>query len=149
MADGGEGPERPRCDRYVLQGKKPVPEPDLMTWAAWMGDCRNTRVRRSQCGSWIVSTIFLGLDHSFGGDTPILFETMVFFEDRRKKGRTRSLRSRLEQPWRRPPRRSSYDYQHRTATWTAALLAHQRVLRTVHKVRAHVLDQRRIDFWEP
>lgn len=25
-----------------------------------------------------VSTIFLGTDHSFGGDVPILFETMVF-----------------------------------------------------------------------
>ena len=25
-----------------------------------------------------VSTVFLGLDHSFGGGTPILFETMIF-----------------------------------------------------------------------
>ena len=26
----------------------------------------------------VVSTVFLGLDHSFGGGPPLLFETMIF-----------------------------------------------------------------------
>ena len=29
-----------------------------------------------------VSTVFLGLDHSFGGPRPILFETMAFVDNK-------------------------------------------------------------------
>lgn len=32
---------------------------------------------RSQCDGVVVSTVFLGLDHSFEGAKPVLFETMV------------------------------------------------------------------------
>lgn len=35
-------------------------------------------VKQDQIGEILVSTVWLGLDHSFGGDKPILFETMVF-----------------------------------------------------------------------
>lgn len=55
-------------DRYILDEQgQPVEEPDLMTWADWM-----------ERGDVSVSTLFLGLDHSFGGGPPVLWETMIF-----------------------------------------------------------------------
>ena len=36
------------------------------------------KVRKEQFGSVSVSTVFLGMDHSFGGGSPVLFETMIF-----------------------------------------------------------------------
>ena len=61
---------------YILVGREPVEEPNLLTWARWfetadrhVGDACRDEVR--------VSTVFLGLDHSWGGQ-PHLFETMVF-----------------------------------------------------------------------
>lgn len=63
---------------YILLDRLPVAV-DTMTWALWwethheqrqIGDDRIERCR--------VSTVFLGLDHSFGGGAPVLFETMIF-----------------------------------------------------------------------
>lgn len=67
-------------DKYILDGKTPVPA-DLMTWARWMEDNLTTRhvANEKVGGDTRVSTVFLGLDHSFGDDgPPVLFETMVF-----------------------------------------------------------------------
>jgi hypothetical protein len=59
----------------------PVPEPDLLTWARWMEENREMRVLLDELPGGIrVSTVFLGLDHSFGQGPPVLFETMVFAE---------------------------------------------------------------------
>lgn len=51
----------------------------LLTWANWFesGDRFVARTKCS-CDTCFVSTIFLGLDHSFGDGPPVLFETMVF-----------------------------------------------------------------------
>jgi len=35
-------------------------------------------VAKTKVADWEVSTVFLGLDHSFGGPPPVLWETMVF-----------------------------------------------------------------------
>jgi hypothetical protein len=67
--------------RYILdEHNQPVEEPDLIRWAMWM-ESADRHVRDSFQGDVRVSTVFLGLDHSFR-DTgpPILFETMVFLE---------------------------------------------------------------------
>lgn len=62
---------------YILDGKTPVREPDQKKWAEWFG--RNDRtVARTDVSSLMVSTVFLAIDHSFGGSIPVLFETMVF-----------------------------------------------------------------------
>lgn len=37
-------------------------------------------------GKW-VSTVWLGIDHSFGSGPPLIFETMVFNSDGKKDGR--------------------------------------------------------------
>jgi hypothetical protein len=66
------------ADRYILAGKRPVPCPFLLEWARWF-ETADRQVAESIQGDVRVSTVFLGLDHSFR-DTgpPILFETMAF-----------------------------------------------------------------------
>lgn len=66
--------------KYILVGGKPVPEPDLMKWAAWFGGRDNRRVAWTELAPEVaVSTVFLGLDHNFSGTGgPVLWETMVF-----------------------------------------------------------------------
>jgi len=57
-----------------------IPMYDLMEWAAWFEQSRHERqIKRDEVQGFLVSTVFLGLDHSFGDDAPPLwFETMVF-----------------------------------------------------------------------
>ena len=66
-------------DKYKLNGHKVEPVEDLLDWATWF-ETANRTVKRSQLETGVtVSTVFLGLDHSFGmTGHPILFETMVF-----------------------------------------------------------------------
>lgn len=69
-----------RSGRYILVGKEPVPCEDLLEWARWY-ETADRRVQQDYVGAIFVSTVFLGLDHSFAFDRnapPILFETMVF-----------------------------------------------------------------------
>lgn len=50
---------------------------------AAMADMDYKRVAQTQIGPYWVSTVWLGLDHSFTQDgPPIIFETMVFAVDR-------------------------------------------------------------------
>ena len=61
-------------------GKTPVSTSDIMVWAACMGNEVTKRVALDHDGEGkvSVSTVFLGIDHAFGGGPPVLFETMVF-----------------------------------------------------------------------
>ena len=69
---------------YVLDGHQVKEEPDLITWAKWFESADSIRIVKKTdiddgCRLIRVSTVFLGLDHSFSDDAdPILFETMVF-----------------------------------------------------------------------
>ena len=66
-------------DQYILKDGVPVQEPDLMTWAQWLEDADNDRqIEITMIGDVRVSTVFLGLDHSFGVGPPLLYETLVF-----------------------------------------------------------------------
>lgn len=50
-------------------------------WGLWF-EGSSTQVDRTQVGNYLVSTVFLGLDHGFGTSAqPILFETLVFEVD--------------------------------------------------------------------
>jgi len=71
---------------YILEGHKAVPT-DLMTWAKefWSQD-RN--VAKTVIGDYSVSTVFIGLNHQYGEDPPLLFETMVFGEGQLSKEQT-------------------------------------------------------------
>lgn len=65
--------------KYILKGKKPVVCRDVMKWAKWFEKSSEIRiVKQDKIGKFMVSTVFLGLDHSYGGGKKILFETMVF-----------------------------------------------------------------------
>lgn len=65
--------------RYVLDERgEPRPEPDLLTWGRWM-EKRDRIVKQEDPIPGVrVSTVFLGLDHSWNGGPPVLWETMIF-----------------------------------------------------------------------
>jgi hypothetical protein len=65
-------------EHYILDEQRNTIPCDLMTWAASIEDHAARRVDQTVIGEVRVSTMFLGLDHSFGSGPPLLFETMVF-----------------------------------------------------------------------
>lgn len=69
--------ERPQW--YKLQDDAPVPVPPD-EWSAWFETHTKDRiVRQETIDDVSISTVFLGIDHSFGiGDEPLIFETMIF-----------------------------------------------------------------------
>jgi hypothetical protein len=64
-------------DTYILDGRNPVPCADFMTRARWF-ETSDRQVAKTDFGDVRVSTVFLGLDRSFGQGPPLLFETMIF-----------------------------------------------------------------------
>ena len=97
---------------YILEGKIPKPIDDILEWGRQF-ETADRRVANTQLGNARVSTVFLGLDHSFGGGTPILFETMIF------GGKYN-------------------DYQERYTTWEEAEAGH---LRAVKLAKTKVKDK--------
>lgn len=65
-------------DWYVLCDRVAVPCDDLEQWSRKFEDAKKRRVAWDERGDVHVSTVFIGLDHSFGEGPPLLFETMVF-----------------------------------------------------------------------
>ncbi len=64
-------------DHWILKGHTPIQVP-LQEWGSWF-EIANRHVAKTEYNKEIkISTVFLGIDHSFGGLIPILFETMVF-----------------------------------------------------------------------
>lgn len=64
---------------YILDGHTPKKCDSILEWAAQMTD-ENKIVRKTTLKNDVfISTVFLGLDHSFlRTGKPILFETMIF-----------------------------------------------------------------------
>jgi hypothetical protein len=70
---------------YMLDDDhNPVVVTDSLEWAEWFEDAKR-KVANTEIGDVRISTVFLGLDHSFeifNGSMkdykPILFETMIF-----------------------------------------------------------------------
>jgi len=50
----------------------------LLEWGKLFEDLEYKRVGRTYIGKWLVSTVWLGLDHRFGPGPPLFLETMVF-----------------------------------------------------------------------
>ena len=91
---------------YILDGKTPIPCFDS---AKWDLSKLNGIVGKDQFGGVSVSTVFLGMDHSFGGGTPVLFETMIFGGEHDQ-------------------------YQERYCTWDEAEKGHQIACELVNKI---------------
>ena len=96
-------------DRYILVGHEPVREPDLFKWARWL-DSAERHVKLTEQDDVRVSTVFLGIDHSWDDDRPILFETMVFID-------------------------GDGGEMDRYATWDEAVEGHDRIVATVLAAR--------------
>lgn len=64
---------------YILDNNRnPVLEPDPIKWGQWI-EKNSRRVAETTIGNIWISTVFLGLDYSFGDDgPPVLWETMTF-----------------------------------------------------------------------
>lgn len=61
---------------YFDMDGKPI---ELMEWAKIVETPGARKVAETKLSGGVrVSTVLLGLDHSFGGGKPIIFETMVF-----------------------------------------------------------------------
>jgi len=78
--------------RYILDNKIAIEEPDLDKWEHWYAQAdrlvQSTDIPINDENRFIfkvtepdcvinVSTVFLGIDHSLYGDSPILFETKI------------------------------------------------------------------------
>jgi hypothetical protein len=66
--------------KAILVGKKVVPCTDLETWAKCF-QTEDRSIADTRIEGILVSTVFLGLDHGFGG-VPLWFETMIFGGER-------------------------------------------------------------------
>jgi hypothetical protein len=88
---------------YILDHNgEPVPCDDVLEWAKWFGQNTARRiVAQDHAGVVGVSTVFLGLDHSWTDGPPLLYETMVFGgpltgEQQRYSTREQALRGHQE-----------------------------------------------------
>ena len=61
---------------YYDRKSQPI---DLMTWAAKVEDREYAVIAQHWIRGWMVSTVWMGLNHNFLRDgPPVIFETMVF-----------------------------------------------------------------------
>ncbi len=64
---------------YILdEDKNPVKCYDFEEWGKCLNDQSKKIVAQDYFGEVCVSTVFLGIDHSFDFSTAVLFETMIF-----------------------------------------------------------------------
>jgi hypothetical protein len=92
------------------------------------------RVAKDRIDDVVVSTVLLSIDHSFGGDVPIIFETMVFgYEEQFSFWRRLAWLFKLEKP---PEYEQEFCWRY--ATKDEALAGHNKVVQAVRRGR---LDQ--------
>lgn len=67
-----------RVPAQIGPDEGPLSKEDLLAWAQFLEE-GNRRVALTKVPAGEVSTVFLGLDHRFGGDgPPLVFESMFF-----------------------------------------------------------------------
>lgn len=69
----GNGGEAVRIMYYDMQGE-PISREE---WAELLEDSSKRTIAQTKVGNCLVSTVWLGLDHSLHGGPPHIFETMV------------------------------------------------------------------------
>lgn len=69
---------------YVLSGHEPVPENDALEWGKWY-ESHDRHVANDHINGYHISTVFLGIDNRPFSSDPLLFETMVFNDDKHRK----------------------------------------------------------------
>lgn len=65
---------------YILDNNnKPIRSTSITEAADWMENNPQRKVvKQEHIGDVYISTVFLGLDHSWNSDIPVLWETMIF-----------------------------------------------------------------------
>lgn len=105
---------------YTLdENHEPVAVKDLLEWGKWF-EGNDRQVGLDLIGDFRISTVFLGMDHNyFQGESPILFETMVFDHSKPREVKLDG-----------GPPVTVYDDlgQWRYSTWDEALEGHRRVV---------------------
>ena len=94
--------------KYILEGKIPKAVDDVVVWGRWFETAKRHVNQTELPNNVRVSTVFLGIDHSFDGGVPILFGTMIFGGEHD-------------------------EYQERYATWEEAEVGHQRAVKLARK----------------
>lgn len=82
---------RKMSNKYILKNKKPVSVDSVLEWGRQFEKMDSIVKQEDLPNGYWVSTVFLGLDHNFGGGKPLLFETMVFKKDKKGKVNFRDL----------------------------------------------------------
>jgi hypothetical protein len=95
-------------DCYQLDGHEVV---KVATHAWRLEPAWQRRVGFDEIGDVVVSTVFLGLDHGYGGGPPLIFETQIVASESRVRD--------LDQ------------WQERYSTWEAAERGHAEAVRMV------------------
>lgn len=101
-----ENHSRPIC--YNRNGD-PISQDE---WSSLVCDKEYKIVRKELINEIMVSTVWLGLDHSFFDILPLIFETMVFCKD-------------IENPY--------HNYQERYSTIEEAIIGHEQVVNLVNE----------------
>jgi hypothetical protein len=62
---------------------EPIPCEDILEWAVWFAQSHEARivVKTELPSGATVSTVFLGINHDYRGEEPVLWETMMFGGD--------------------------------------------------------------------
>lgn len=96
---------------YRLEGHEPIECKDVLEWGRWFGSAdrvvAQTYFGKDKPEEIQVSTVFLGLDYSYGKGKPILFETMIFGGEHDQ-------------------------YQDRCSTWDQAIEMHDKAIKLVN-----------------
>lgn len=106
-------------------GHTPIKVSDAIQWARAF-EQENRVVQQDDVGTLFVSTVFLGIDHRFGGEgPPLLFETMIFGEPEPKElfGKVCEIRPDLD--------------MYRYSTWAEAEQGHKVALELARLINSN------------
>ena len=63
---------------YILNNENIPVESNITEYVEWSKDLKKIIVKQEDINDVTVSTVFLGLDHSYNENVPVLWETMIF-----------------------------------------------------------------------
>ena len=65
-------------DFFILDSDKNVVPANMKQWGEFKQKLDNKIIKQDHAGGYFVSTVFLGIEHGFINDKPLIFETMIF-----------------------------------------------------------------------
>lgn len=65
--------------KFILRDKKIIPCDNSDEWEKFYTSSERI-ISRTRVGKYEVSTVFLGINHSSNNESPLFFETMIFYK---------------------------------------------------------------------